>query len=114
MSSRDVRRGITRAGWNREHSGWYSIHFFLICVVIGLVTASWWAFLAALLVLGMLESTKLGGVVMLWVYTLPWVAFSGAIGAVIGGFPAACVFAILGGGMVYVTLESGREYFRDL
>jgi hypothetical protein len=114
MSSCDVRRGVTRAGWNKSHSDWYSVHFVMLCVLIGVLFTSWWVFLVALFIVSALEATSIGGRLMLWVYMIPWAVILGAIGAAIGGIPAACVFAIIGGGIVYVTLESGRQYLHDL
>jgi hypothetical protein len=114
MGIQNVRRGVTRAGWNKQHADWYSLHYTLLCIVLGLISASWWAFLAALVLVAAIELTNLGGKVMLWIYCLPWILIFGAIGMALGGIPAACVFAIMAGGIVYIMLESGREYFHDL
>lgn len=114
MDSQNVRRGVTRAGWNKQHADWYSLHYTLLCIVIGLLSASWWAFLAAMVFVAAIELTTLGGRVMLWVYCLPWIVIFGAVGMAVGSIPGACVFAIFAGGIAYITLESGREYFHDL
>jgi len=114
MRSRNVRRGVTRAGWNKQHADWYSLHYTLLCIVIGLLSASWWAFLAALVVVAAIELTNLGGRMMLWLYCLPWAVIFGAVGMAVGNVPGACVFAIMAGCIVYVTLERGREYYHDL
>lgn len=114
MRSRNVRRGVTRAGWNKQHADWYSLHYTLLCIVIGLLSASWWAFLAALVVVAAIELTNLGGRMMLWLYCLPWAVIFGAVGMAVGNVPGACVFAIIASCIVYVTLERGREYYHDL
>jgi hypothetical protein len=61
-----------------------------------------------------LETTSICGGLMLWVYMLSCAMILGAIGAAIVGIPPACLFVIIGGGIVYFTLESAREYPHDL
>lgn len=114
MSSKNVRTGVTRAGWNAKHADWFAIHYGSTAAIIGAVCQSWWVFLAALILLQILISTRLGRAVVFTIMTIPWTAIGMLLGGIVGDWPGAIVIGLLTFGVVQMMLDSGRMYFEDL
>lgn len=114
MMDRQVRRGVTQAGWNAQHSTWYALHYVGLSALIGVVCQSWWAFLIALFVIGGIVQFLIGRYLMFVIFSLPWCGLAVLVGYSLGGWAGASVITLLACGVVWMKLESGRQYFEDL
>lgn len=114
MSSRATRQGVIQAGWNTQHSSWFAWHVVITAALVGLLFQSWWVFLLALvLIFGLLE-LRIGRMLVLGVFTIPWLGLAMLVGYVLGEQPGMWVLGFLGSGAAYVGFKAGDQYFKDL
>jgi hypothetical protein len=114
MTTTRVRKGITQASWNRQHANWFAAHFLFLASLLGYLSQSWWGFLAAVIGITLLLQFSVGRVVILLLMTFPWVVAAAIIGYLVGSASAACVFALIGGGIAHMMLSTGWQYYDDL
>jgi hypothetical protein len=115
MSSRNVRRGIGQAAWNKQFDDWYTCHVMLIPVLLGVVFQSWWVFLVTVIGIPILMNMSVWfRRIVLGLFSLLWTCFAGLIGAGMLSSDAGRVFGILGFCIAYVNLGSGWQYWYDL
>lgn len=115
MATRSVRRGIGQAAWNKQFDGWYTFHFFLIPIGLGLVFQSWWLFLISLFAINFLMDMFVWvRVVILGMMALFWGYLAGFFGAGLFSSDAGWVLGILGFGVAFNNLYSGWQYWNDL
>ncbi|HGA6477148.1 TPA: hypothetical protein ACIS76_000480 [Salmonella enterica subsp. enterica serovar Saintpaul] len=114
MSSQDVRRGITNAHFNEQHSNILFGEVFLIAIVAGLVTKSWWVgggTLAAFII-GLQFSFI--AIPLLFILSLVWGAIGYGIGTLFESSGASWVigiFAFLCGLGVHLA---GLQWMKDI
>lgn len=114
MSVKDVRRGITQAHVNEQYSGLLLKEIFIIAIIIGVLTKSWWAGggTFALFMVGLHFSII--AIPLIFILSLIWGGIGYSVGTLFESPGASWVigiFAFLGGLGAHLA---SLEWMRDL
>lgn len=114
MSSDDVRKGMTNAKFNEEHSGILIAEIFIIAIAAGFMKQSWWVGGGTFAALMIGLQFKVIAVPLLFLLSLVWGAIGYGIGTLFESPGASWVigiFAFLCGVGVHMA---GLQWMKDI
>ena len=110
----DVRRGVSKAGWNKEYRNIIINEIWIVSIVLGLIFQSWWVFGGALfgmvIIFMVVELAK----IFILLASLFWAIVFGFIFSLIGGPPAAIIIGIFAFLASMGIHEFALQYFHDV